>query len=182
MTTRISAAFAILFLAGCATESEAPEDFDEGAMTEEICAQINCDVGSADGFGFNLMSLFIESEGAFEDADWYGINQYLIYSLGKKWSAGARMEWFRDDDGTRILGLGNLDAQGWAGAPGYQGSFTALTLGLNWKPKVNILVRPEVRWDWYDGALNPNGPYPLPFDDGNSSSQCTLATDIVIMY
>ena len=45
------------------------------------------------------------AKAAFEDADWYGINQYLLYTLGdKKWSAGARVEWFRDDDGTRVLG------------------------------------------------------------------------------
>lgn len=117
----------------------------------------------------------------FEDADWYGINQHLLYTLGEKWSAGARIEWFRDDDGTRVMGFGNLDeARGWDGLPGFNGSFTALTLGLNWKPKFNILVRPEVRWDWYDGSTNLGAE--LPFDDGNSSSQFTLATDAVIMF
>ena len=125
---------------------------------------------------------YANAEAGFEDADWYGINQYVRYTLGKKWSAGMRIEWFRDDDGTRVMGVGNLDAQGWEGAPGYEGSFTALTLGLNWTPKSNILVRPEVRWDWYNGSPNPAGAYPLPFDDGNSSSQCTLATDVVVMF
>lgn len=139
-------------------------------LTERMLYVIQSDYGYAN------------AEAGFEDADWYGINQQLLYTLGDKWSAGARVEWFRDDDGTRVLGLGNLDAQGWGGAPGYQGSFTSLTLGLNWKPKANILVRPELRWDWYNGAANPNGTYPLPFDDGNSSSQCTLATDIVVMF
>jgi putative OmpL-like beta-barrel porin-2 len=116
-----------------------------------------------------------------EDADWYGINQHLLYALGEKWSAGMRIEWFRDDDGTRVLGLGNLaNAQGWDGLPGFNGSFTELTLGLNWKPKANILVRPEARWDWYSGSTNLGGE--LPFDDGNSSSQFTIATDVVIMF
>ena len=121
--------------------------------------------------------------GANPDADWYGINQYLMYTLTDKWSAGMRIEWFRDDDGTRVLGLGNLDAQGWSapsGAPGYSGSFTELTLGLNWKPKSNIFVRPEVRWDWYDGTTNANAL--LPFDAGNSSSQFTLATDVIVTF
>jgi hypothetical protein len=125
---------------------------------------------------------YANAEAGFPDADWYGINQNLLYTLGEKWSAGMRVEWFRDDDGTRVLGLGNLDAQGWGGAPGYVGNFTEVTIGLNWKPKANILVRPEVRWDWYDGAANPAGTYPLPFDDGTSSSQCTFATDIVVMF
>ena len=129
------------------------------------------DLGWADGAGAN------------PDADWYGINQYLMYALTEKWSAGMRVEWFRDDDGTRVLGVGNLDAQGWSppsGAPGFSGSFSELTLGLNWKPKANISVRPEARWDWYDGTTNANGL--LPFDAGNSSSQFTLATDLIVTF
>ncbi len=117
-------------------------------------------------------------------ADWYSINQYLLYTINKKWSAGMRAEVFRDDDGTRVLGLGNLDARGWApangGLPGYNGCFTELTLGVNWKPKSNILFRPEVRWDWYDGSRNLSNQ--LPFDDGNSSHQFTVAADLVITF
>jgi hypothetical protein len=137
-------------------------------MTERLLYVIQSDYGYAN------------AAAGLDDADWYGINQYLLYALGEKWSAGMRIEWFRDDDGTRVLGMGNLDAQGWTGLPGFNGSFTQLTLGLNWKPKFNILVRPEARWDWYNGSTNLGGQ--LPFDDGNSSSQITLATDVVIMF
>lgn len=117
------------------------------------------------------------------DAEWYSINQHLIYTINEKWSAGMRVEWFRDDDGTRILGLGNLDARGWSppsGAPGYHGALTELTLGLNWKPKSNLFIRPEVRWDWYDGSSNNAGQ--RPFDGGNSSSQFTFATDLILTF
>ena len=118
-----------------------------------------------------------------EDADWYSINQYLIYKINCKWSAGLRIEWFRDDDGTRVFGAGNLpDARGWMGAPGYAGNFTELTMGLNWKPKSNLTVRPEIRWDWYDGPANPNPPYPYPFDDGTSKNQFTAACDFVLTF
>ncbi len=117
------------------------------------------------------------------DAEWYGITNYLLYTINENWSAGIRAEWFRDDDGTRVMGLGNLPvARGWLGAPGYQGNFTELTVGLNWKPKANMIIRPEVRWDWYDGPANPVGPYPLPFDAGNSRDQMTLGADFVLMY
>ena len=129
------------------------------------------DLGWANGAGQNA------------DAEWYGINQYLMYTLTEKWSAGVRVEWFRDDDGTRVMGLGNLNAQGWSapsGLPGYSGDFTELTLGLNWKPKANIFIRPEVRWDWYDGTTNAAAQ--LPFDAGNSSSQFTLATDLIVTF
>lgn len=126
---------------------------------------------------------YLDGAGVTPNADWYGIAQYLIREINPHWSAGMRIEWFRDEDGTRVLGLGNLpNADGWLGAPGYAGSFTELSLGLNWKPKPNIICRPEVRWDWYDGAPNPNGPDPLPFDDGASPSQFTFATDLVVMF
>ena len=70
---------------------------------------------------------------------------------------------------------------GWSrGLPGFEGSFTSLTMGLNWKPKLNVLVRPEARWDWYDGSTNWGGQ--LPFDDYTSNDQFTLATDVVIMF
>ena len=106
-----------------------------------------------------------------------------MYTLNEKWSVGARFEWFHDDDGTRVLGLGNLDAQGWSapsGAPGYRGDFSQLTLGANWKPKANVFIRPEVRYDWYDGSTNGAGS--LPFDAGNSNSQLTFATDVIFMF
>ena len=45
-----------------------------------------------------------------QDAEWYGINQYLFYQLNCCWSAGMRFEWFRDDDGTRVTGLGDGNA------------------------------------------------------------------------
>ena len=37
--------------------------------------------------------------------EWYGINQYLLYKLNNCWTAGCRIEWFRDDDGYRVNGL-----------------------------------------------------------------------------
>jgi putative OmpL-like beta-barrel porin-2 len=140
-------------------------------LTPKLLYVLQNDLGWAAGAGNN------------PDAEWYGINQYLMYTLTEKWSAGVRVEWFRDDDGTRVLGLGNLDARGWSapsGAPGFSGDFTELTLGLNWKPKANVFVRPEVRWDWYDGSTNANGL--LPFDAGSSSSQFTFATDLIVTF
>jgi hypothetical protein len=117
------------------------------------------------------------------DSEWYSVIQYLIYTINPHWSAGARVEWFRDDDGVKIMGVGNLpNARGWLGAPGYAGSFTDLSLGLNWKPKPNVILRPEVRWDWYDGPPNDLGPYPLPFNTGTSSHQFTVASDLIVMF
>jgi hypothetical protein len=140
-------------------------------VTPKLLYVLQNDLGWADGAGAN------------PDAEWYGMNQYLLYTINDKWSAGVRAEWFRDDDGTRVLGLGNLDARGWSppsGSPGYSGSFTALTFGLNWKPRANVFIRPEMRWDWYDGSRNGNAL--LPFDAGASSSQFTCATDLIVTF
>jgi len=87
------------------------------------------DLGKANGIGGGA------------DAEWYGINQHLLYSINDVFSVGIRHEWFRDDDGTRVLGLGNLDAQGLsapAGTPGFAGNFNQVTMGVNVKPKANL--------------------------------------------
>lgn len=115
------------------------------------------------------------------DAEWYGINQYFIYTISPKLSAAVRVEWLRDDDGVRIAGVGNaVPGKGWSALPGFAGNFYELTLGLNWRPHPNCLLRPEVRWDWYDGSRNLQGQ--LPFDDGTSDHQFLCATDLIITF
>ncbi len=117
-------------------------------------------------------------------AEWYGINQYLLYSLNPKWTAGTRFEWFQDTHGRRVWGVGNApwaQGRGWDGG-GYAGDFFALTAGLQYRPTPNWLFRPEVRWDWYDG---PEGPVPgqrLPFNAGASRDQLTVAMDLILTY
>lgn len=106
-----------------------------------------------------------------QNARWYGLNSYLFYTLNHCWSAGTRFEWFRDHNGTRVTtGEGNT---------GFNGNFYAIAFGLNWRPMANVLVRPEARWDWYDGNL-PGGV--RPYDDGTDSSQFLLATDVIVTF
>jgi len=107
--------------------------------------------------------------------DWYGINQHLIYCINPCWAVGARLEWFRDDDGGQVVGerAGNL-AQG-----PYRGNFWEITLGLNWTPRDNIIVRNEVRWDWFDS--NEQGG-PRPFDAGDRSDQFIYGIDLIYLF
>lgn len=112
-------------------------------------------------------------------AQWYGLTQYLIYTINPKLSAGARVEWFHDAEGSRVAGVGNLN-YGWMGAPGFEGTFTELTFGLNYRPNLNTVIRPELRCDWYSGTTNLDGQ--LPFGDGTRSQQLLLATDMVYMF
>jgi hypothetical protein len=120
-----------------------------------------------------------------QDAEWYGLNQYFLYTINPEWSAGMRFEWLRDDDGGRVNGIGNWlqSGAGWQGGPGYAGNFYALTLGLNWRPNPNLVFRPEVRWDWYDGLESPiNADYPLPFNDGQSTNQFLIGMDMIVTF
>jgi hypothetical protein len=112
-------------------------------------------------------------------ANWYGLAQYLIYTINPQWSAGTRVEWFRDDDGARVAGIGNVN-YGWTALPGFRGTFTEWTTGLNWRPHPNCVIRPEIRCDWYSGT--PNIQDQLPFGDGRRSEQLTFATDMIVTF
>ncbi|MCA9173496.1 MAG: outer membrane beta-barrel protein [Planctomycetales bacterium] len=107
-----------------------------------------------------------------QDAEWYGINQYLFYDLNNSWTFGTRMEWFRDDDGARVTG--NRPGNPYAG--GSPGNFYEWALGLNYRSSNNLLVRPECRWDWYDG----NGT--RPFDFNRRSGQFTAGLDLILQF
>jgi hypothetical protein len=114
-------------------------------------------------------------------AQWYGINQYLFYKLNCCWSAGMRFEWFRDDDGFVVTGLRPGNAIDGASFPG---NFYEITAGLNYKPNGNLAVRPEVRWDWYNGQPNQNNAVAVtsPFNAGTSNSQFTLGLDMIYQW
>jgi hypothetical protein len=122
-----------------------------------------------------------ETNGSFvtpgQNANWYGTEQLLTYKLNQKWSAGLRYEWVRDEEGSRIAGIGNLlgTDRGWRGLPGFTGSFQDVSLGLNYRPGLNWVVRPEVRWDMYDGPANPFGNF-------DRSAQFTFACDLIVTF
>ncbi|MFM8890860.1 MAG: outer membrane beta-barrel protein, partial [Planctomycetia bacterium] len=103
-------------------------------------------------------------------AQWYGINQYLFYTFSDTLVGGMRFEWFRDNNGYRVIsGLRNAVA----GVPqgpgnwnaGFQGNFWQMSYGLNWKPNNNWIIRPELRYDWYSpDHMKGNLPFGTNFD------------------
>jgi len=145
-------------------------------VTERLTSIIHSDLGLQ-----NDAIPFAGGSGA-QDVEWYSLTKYWIYNINKCWDAGFRYEWFRDDDGFRVNGLGTNPFTPGLGVPrgGFAGTFQDISLGLNYKPNANIIVRPEVRWDWYDGLSNAAGQ--RPYDDGSDSSQTTLGTDIIWTY
>lgn len=118
--------------------------------------------------------------GANPHAEWYGINQYLFRKINDCWTAGFRFEWFRDDDGVRVTGIRPDAGHPLFAVPGqFAGNFYEMTAGVNWKPNQNIIVRPEVRYDWYDG-LNLTGIE--PFSDGNRTDQFLAGLDVIVLW
>ncbi len=96
---------------------------------------------------------------------WYGVNQYLFYEINRCWSAGARVEIFRDEDGARVTGS--------------RGNFWNASVGLNYKPTANIIVRPEVRGDWFDGSNAAQAP---AYSGGTKTEQFMAGFDVIFTF
>lgn len=112
-----------------------------------------------------------------QDAEWYGINQYLTYDIQDDLAIGIRGEWFRDDDGFRVASPGRT----LTAFPGANNYF-AVTAGLNWKPMKWLTVRPNVRYDWTDNApAFDNGGSSVNFA-GGKKDQFLFSTDVVVMF
>jgi len=102
---------------------------------------------------------------------WAGIDQYLYYRVSKTWLWGARFEWFQDTNGTRV-GLNRPSNPNHVPLPG---NFYSLTLGPNWVPTGNFLMRPCFRWDFFGGPTGPRRAY----NDGVSNQQTMLGFDMI---
>ncbi len=69
----------------------------------------------------------------------FGLIQYLFYDCNECLALGARLEWWKGD-------------QIFAGATSSTYDFT---VGANYRPASNLLIRPEMRWDWGAAAVDP---------------------------
>lgn len=78
--------------------------------------------------------------------DTYGLNQYLIYELSDRLAVGSRFEWWSV----------SRDSVSFGGVPGAdsRADIYALTSGLNYRPHANVVIRPEVRYDWARGVTS----------------------------
>ncbi len=110
------------------------------------------------------------------DSQWYGINQYFFYTINPCWKFGTRLEWFRDTDGTRVTGIGVGNQVAGASFPG---DFYEISVGLNWSPRANILVRPELRWDWYEPERSVAT---FPYDSGDRDDQFLFGCDFILTF
>jgi putative OmpL-like beta-barrel porin-2 len=101
-------------------------------------------------------------------AEWFGIDQYLYYDLTPCVRLGGRFEWFRDEDGVRL----GLSRPSNPNNNPFVGDMYSLSLGANWTPWCNVTLRPEVRWDWFEGTGSP-------FNDGTDTQQFLVGMDAI---
>jgi hypothetical protein len=66
-------------------------------------------------------------------ANWLGVLNYLTYTLTPRLSTTTRLEFFDDFQGQRT---------------GFPGLYTALTAGLSFSPRKDVIFRPEIRYDY----------------------------------
>ena len=104
-------------------------------------------------------------------ANWYGIDQYLFYTINQNWKFGGRFEWFRDEVGTRV----GLNRPANPNNPPLPGNYFSFTVGPNYSPSPNLVIRPEIRYDTYNGSA-------LPFDDGRKTQQLMLGVDMILKF
>ncbi len=95
-------------------------------------------------------------------AQWYSLVQWVFWKFDDRWTGGARLEYFRDNNGYLVyLPYRNLAQAGnpgfWSG--GFAGNFWDLSFGLNYRPNRNWTFRPEVRYDWFTPNSGANKPF-----------------------
>lgn len=74
-------------------------------------------------------------------ANWYGLINYLSFQIDPQLTGNARLEFFDDIQGQRT---------------GFKGLYTVGTVGVTYKPRPWLWVRPEVRYD-YNAEARPFG-------------------------
>ena len=114
-------------------------------------------------YGSQEMALLADPPpaGVGDDADWKGINVNWHHQLQPGLSLNLRGEWF-DTDGMHAL------------LP-YDGTMKALTANVTWNATHALRIRPEIRYDTFDGDGDP-------FADGTDDSQFFAALNAVFSF
>jgi hypothetical protein len=101
-----------------------PEIFDL-VFTHKVNARLNYNFESLYGFTTNVPGTGF--------ANWFGVLNYLTRDFTPRLSATTRVEFFDDAQGQRT---------------GFEGLYTAVTAGLSFKPRKDVIFRPEIRYDY----------------------------------
>jgi len=82
-------------------------------------------------FQSDLLTADPNANGTTNDALSYGTVNYLFYTINDCWKWGTHAEWWKSNQVT-----------------GEQASFNEVATGLNYKVNANLVVRPEVKFNW----------------------------------
>lgn len=98
------------------------------------------------------LNVGVQQNDRLGSSTYYSFSPYLFYKLSDNLKAGFRMDIFRDPGGF-VAGVRN----GNPNTGPYNGTFWVLNAGLNWSPNgsKNLMIRPEVRYDWFGGQGDP---------------------------
>ena len=122
-------------------------------------------VSAGGNLGYESRGAIDSATGRPQDAKWYGTTVNVFYDVDPKVRLGTRLEWFRDEEGTRTASLGR---------PGFRASFFDFTLGVTYKPLRSVIIRPELRVDW--------SPDARPYNDQTSRVQFVPAIDLIVRF
>ena len=105
-------------------------------------------------------------------SQWYGLNNYLVYNISEMLDIGARVEWFRDDDGVRVVGVRS-------GAGGVPADYFATSLAANVKFCDYFMLRPEIRGDLQNRR---KGATDKAFNNGKDDYQVLLGLNAIVKF
>lgn len=126
------------------------------------------DYAVSDKLQYIIQNDYLDTENGDGDRarNTFGINQYLIYNINDCWAYGSRFEWW--NVATDQFGRdGNADVY-------------ALTMGLNYRPHANLIIRPEIRYDWVRGVTADEAAVVGLFDSG--VDQFTFGMDTILTF
>jgi hypothetical protein len=125
-----------------------PEIFDL-VYKHKINPRLNYSFESLYGFTTNVPNTGF--------ANWLGVLNYLTYDFAPRLSGTVRVELFDDAQGQRT---------------GFEGLYTAVTAGLSFKPRKDVIFRPEIRYDYNEHSR--------PFEDKHGLF--TADADVILRW
>ncbi|SMP51371.1 Putative beta-barrel porin-2, OmpL-like. bbp2 [Neorhodopirellula lusitana] len=140
--------------------------FNEESAERGYMHSIVTDVTLTDKLQYVGQSDLLTTEDAVGNTirDTIGYNNYLIYTVNDNLAFGSRMEWWNAEFGGEDFDI-------------YE-----LTLGVNIKPHANVLIRPEIRWDWIDGDTAVLAANNIAGLEDNDDSQTTFGIDTIFLF
>ncbi|MSU77791.1 MAG: hypothetical protein EXS16_06815 [Gemmataceae bacterium] len=150
-----------------------PENLGAGYANRTLVTTV-LDYKLTDDFNFVFeQNIGWQQNNGLDTDVFYNFSPYAFYKINDRLKAGLRYEYFRDPSGftasERVNNPNNgpIPANNLGGP--YSGTFQTIAVGLNWAPcgSSNLMIRPEIRYDWFQGTGTP-------FNAGQSKHQVML--------